>query len=166
MAPSPRPVTTNMQAMNVVVMIQMACASTDPIKRAQILAEAQPQLAWALRSAIEECLDASLPWAQIGERIGLPRETVYRQVHAGGPVVTVRAAQTQTSPNLTSRNASAADAIYAFQTEDDRWWGSPDAVPVGEFTTAMLPFQPTNPEVNRFTGQVLRVDGGFLVTPA
>jgi hypothetical protein len=158
--PSLESVTTNTRAMNAVDMIQLACASTDPIKRAQLLAEAQPQLAWALRSAIQECQDADLPWAAIGERIGLPRETVYRQVHAGGPVVTVRAAQVKTSPNLTGRNTPAGEAIYAFQTEDDRWWGPHQALPAGDFTTAMLPFQPANPESNRFADQLLRVRVG------
>ncbi|GAB3901242.1 hypothetical protein ACFQ1S_12405 [Kibdelosporangium lantanae] len=142
--------------MNAASMIQMACASTDPIKRAQILAEAQPQLAWALRSAVEECQDANLPWTQIGDRIGLPRETVYRQINSGGPVVTVRASQGKVAPNPASR-AAAVDAIYAFQPEDDRWFGSRDAFSTGEFVTAMLPFQPANPETNRFAGQVLRV---------
>jgi hypothetical protein len=160
MSPSPGSMTTNTRAMNAVEMIQLACASTDPIKRAQLLAEAQPQLAWALRSAIQECEDAGLPWAAIGERIGLPRETVYRQVRAGGPVVTVRAAQAKTSPNLTGRNTPGGEAIYAFQTEDDRWWGAHDALPAGQFTTAMLPFQPANPESNRFAGQLLRVRVG------
>lgn len=146
--------------MNAAEMIQMACASTDPIRRAQILAEAQPQLAWALQSAVEECQDAGRSWADIGQVIGLPRETAYRQFHAGGPIVTVRAAQARTSSNLTARNASAGDAIFAFQTEDGCWWGSPEAVPAGESTTAMLRFEPVNPEINQFAGQVLRVRFG------
>jgi hypothetical protein len=142
--------------MNAVEMIKMACASTDPIKRAQILAEAQPQIAWALRSAVEECQDANLPWTQIGDRIGLPRETVYRQVQSGGPVVTVRASQAKADTRPTNRT-TVVEAIYAFQTEDDLWLGSRDAFPTGEFVTALLPFQPANPEANQFAGQALRV---------
>lgn len=150
--PSPRRVTTDSLAMNAVEMIKMACAATDPIKRAQILAEAQPQLAWALRSAVEECQDANLPWTQIGDRIGLPRETVFRQWSSGGPIVTVRAQQTKPVGD----QSSAVDAVFAFQSEDDQWWPPGDDVP-GEFVTAMLPFNPANPEDNRFAGQVLRV---------
>ncbi len=151
MPPSPRRVTTDSLATNAVEMIKMACTATDPIKRAQILAEAQPQLAWALRSAVEECQDAHLPWTQIGDRIGLPRETVFRQWSSGGPIVTVRAQQTKPTSNQ-----SAVDAVFAFQSEDDRWWPPGDDVP-GEFVTAMLPFNPANPQDNRFAGQVLRV---------
>ncbi len=152
MPSSPRRVTTDSLAMNAVEMIKMACAAPDPIKRAQILAEAQPQLAWALRSAVEECQDANLPWTQIGDRIGLPRETVFRQWSSGGPIVTVRAQQTKAA----SDQSSAVDAVFAFQSEDDQWWPPGDDVP-GEFVTAMLPFNPANPEENRFAGQVLRV---------
>jgi hypothetical protein len=141
-------------------MIQMACAATDPIKRAQLLAEAQPQLAWALRSAVEECQEADLPWTQIGERIGLPRETVFRQWASGGPIVTVRAQQAKNAVVSVNDRPSAVDAVFAFQSEDDQWWGSLDDVPVGEFVTAMLPFNPANPEANRFAGQLLRVRVG------
>lgn len=154
----PRSATTNAWARNVISMIQMASVSNEPTRVAQILAEAQQQLAWTTRSAIEECEDLHLPWSQIGERIGMSRETVYRQFHAGGPVVTVRAAQSKSSPNLTGRAAAVDDAIYAFQTEDGRWWGSPEALAAGGYITAMLPFRPA-PEQgdNRFAGQVLRV---------
>jgi hypothetical protein len=138
-------------------MIQMACAATDPIKRAQLLAEAQPQLAWALRSAVEECQEAKLPWTQIGDRIGLPRETVFRQWQSNGPIVTVRASQAKNADPSTM-----VEAIFAVQTEDDRWWGSKDALPEGEFVTAMLSFQPANDKINRFAGQVLRVRIGRL----
>ncbi|MFJ8965860.1 hypothetical protein ACIRG5_41370 [Lentzea sp. NPDC102401] len=141
-------------------MIQMACASTDPIKRAQLLAEAQPQLAWALRSAVEECEEANMPWTQIGDRIGLPRETVFRQWSSGGPIVTVRATQAKNTVAPAKERPSAVDAVYSFQDEDDRWWGSRDDAPSGEFVTAMLPFNPANPQANRFAGQVLRVRVG------
>jgi hypothetical protein len=149
---SPRRVTTDSLAMNAVEMIKMACGAGDPIKRAQILAEAQPQLAWALRSAVEECQDSDLPWTQIGDRIGLPRETVYRQWASGGPIVTVRAQQAKPA----SDQPSAVDAVFAFQSEDDQWWPPGDDVPADEFVTAMLPFNPANP-ANRFAGQLLRV---------
>jgi hypothetical protein len=148
---------TESRAINAAEMIQLACTSTDPIRRAQILAETQPQLAWALRSAIEECLAAEQTWAQIGQAVGVPRETVFRQFTAGGPIVTTRAVQSAKSPNL---NSYAADAIYAFQTEDGTWYGSPDALPSDQFTTAMLHFDPADPQTNHFAGQVLRVRFG------
>jgi hypothetical protein len=159
---SPGPMATLTQAQNAIAIIELACTTSDPAKRAQLLAEAQPQLGWALRSAIEECEAAGLSWADVGQRVGLPRETVYRQYQAGGPVVTVRAAQTKSSPNLVGRTASGVEAIFAFQDEDGRWWGSPDVLPVGEFSTAALLFQPANPDSNRYAGQVLRVRFGQL----
>lgn len=155
-----RSATTDSRAMNAVEMIQMACSSRDPIRRAQVLAEAQPQLAWALRSAIEECQDTHRSWADIGQVIGLPRETVYRQFNAGGPIVTTKAVQSATSPNLTVKNAYEADAIFAFQTEDGIWHPPLDPAPSDKSVTAMLRFEPSNPEVNQFAGQVLRVRFG------
>ena len=157
MSRSPLSLTTDSRALNAVEMIRMACAATDPIKRAQLLAEAQPQLAWALRSAVEECQEAKLPWTQVGDGIGLPRETVFRQWQSGGPIVTVRASQVKNTASSTSTPLATVDAIFAVQTEDDRWWGPKDAFPSGEFVTAMLSFQPANDKVNRFTGQLLRV---------
>jgi hypothetical protein len=160
MCGSERSVATDSAATNAAVMIQMGCASRDPLRRAQIFAEAQPQLAWALRSAVEECQEDHRSWADIGRVIGLPRETVYRQFNAGGPIVTTKAVQSASSPNLTTKNAYAADAIFAFQTEDGVWHPSLDDAPADEFTTAMLRFEPAEPEINQFAGQVLRVRFG------
>lgn len=156
-----RSATTNAWASNVISMIKMACGSNEPTRVAQILAEAQAQLAWTTRSAIEECEDLHLSWSHIAERIGMPRETVWRQFRAGGPVVTVRAAQSKSSPNLVGRAAAVDDAIYAFQTEDGHWWGAPDALDDEDHFTAMLPFRPAPEQgFNRFAGQVLRVKVG------
>jgi DNA-binding phage protein len=156
MSPTARSVTTNTQAANVVGMLNLAMGSNDPIKRAQILAEAQPQLAFALRSAVEECLDAQRPLAQIADWIGLPRETLHRQLNGGGPVVTVRAERGKAE---VSADSQPRMAVYAFQDESDQWWGEPTLLPPEEFITAMLPFSPVNTG-NRFANQVLRVRVG------
>jgi hypothetical protein len=137
-------------------MIGLAITSTDPTRRAQILAEAQPQLAWALRSAVQECVESRQPMTQIAQRIGLPRETLHRQFEGGGPIVTVRAERAKPNP---ATDPEAREAIYAFQDEAGEWFGDLDLLDPGEFTTAMLPFAPANPD-NRFGNQVLRVRFG------
>jgi len=55
------------------------------------------------------------------------------------------------------QDPDAAEAIYAFQTEDGIWWGPHDALPPGQYVTAALPFSPDPRTQNRFAGQVLRV---------
>ncbi|MFJ9634875.1 hypothetical protein ACIRU8_45015 [Streptomyces sp. NPDC101175] len=150
--------TTNARAQNAVEMIQMACDSQDPGRRAQILADAQAQLAWALRSAVEECVDGKRSWSEIGQAIGLSKESAWRQWDSQGPIVAVRAAQSKTSTNATTLRPDTA--IYAFQTEAGTWLGSPDALPEGTYATAFLPFNPANPETNRFANQTLRARYG------
>ena len=150
--------TTNARAANAVEMIQMASASQDPGRRAQILADAQFQLAWALRSAVEECVDNKRSWSEIGQAIGLSKETAWRQWDSQGPIVSVRAAQSKTSTNVTSLRPDTA--IYAFQIEDGTWCGPYDALPEGTYTTAFMPFNPPNPETNRFATQSLRARYG------
>ena len=147
---------TDARASSVAAMIEMARQQQSPLRRAQILAEAQPHLGWALRSAVAECLDSKHSWAEIGTALSMPRETVYRQYTAQGPVVTARAIH---SPKGTSQvtNPDAAEAIYAFQTEDGHWWGPYDSLPEGQYVTAALPFDPDPSTRNRFAHQVLRV---------
>ena len=156
--------TTVSHAINTVKLIEMAYRSRDPLRRAQILAEAQPQLAWALTSAIAECQegDHKRTWAEIGQAVGIPRETVFRQFQAGGPIVTTKATQSAKSPAPTAKKADAAEAIYAFQTDDGNWFGSHDILPSGEYTTAVLHFRPVETEGNPFANQFLRVRVGHL----
>jgi hypothetical protein len=67
---------TDARASSVAAMIEMARQQQHPLRRAQILAEAQPHLGWALRSAVAECLDNRHTWAEIGAAVSMPRETV------------------------------------------------------------------------------------------
>jgi hypothetical protein len=149
--------TTNARAHNAAEMIQMAIASQDPIRRAQILADAESQLAWAVRSAVEECL-ANHSWAQIGQAVGLSKESAWRQYDSQGPIVTVKAAQSKTSANVSSLQPEAA--VYAFQTDSGEWFGPHDMLPESEYRTAFMPFNPSNPETNRFASQSLRARYG------
>jgi hypothetical protein len=146
---------TDARASSVAAMIEMARQQQSPLRRAQILAEAQPHLGWALRSAVAECIDSKHTWAEIGDAVGMPRETVYRQYMSQGPVVTARAVQSPKGQMVS--NPDAAEAIYAFQTDDGHWWGPYDALPEGQYVTAALPFDPDPRTQNRFAKQVLRV---------
>ena len=68
-----------------VAMLDAARRARDPLVRAQILSEAQYQLAWSLREAVVDCQDGDprRSWADIGNAIGLPRETAWRQFKIG-----------------------------------------------------------------------------------
>jgi hypothetical protein len=148
---------TDARASSVAAMIEMARQQQHPLRRAQILAEAQPHLGWALRAAIEECVDNGNTWAEIGTAVSMPRETVYRQYKADGPVVTARAVHSPKATGQLVTNPDAAEAIYAFQTEDGQWWGPYDALAEGQYVVAALPFDPDPRTQNRFARQVLRV---------
>ncbi|MEV7213701.1 hypothetical protein AB0O31_11490 [Kitasatospora cineracea] len=150
---------TNARALNAAEMIQMAAASQDPIRRAQILADAQSQLAFALRSAVGECVDNKRSWSEIGQAIGMSKESAWRQWDSQGPIVSVRATQTKAAATTADM---PTEAIYAFQTEAGTWIGPHDALPDGEFKTAAMPFNPPNPETNRFAAQSLRARYGLL----
>lgn len=150
--------TTNARALNAAEMIQMACASQDPTRRAQILADTQSQLAWAVRSAVEECVENKRSWSEIGQAIGMTKESAWRQYSSQGPIVTVKATQSKASTNATSLRPE--NAIYAFQTENGTWIGPHDALPGGDYKTAYMPFNPPNPETNRFATQSLRARYG------
>jgi hypothetical protein len=147
-----------------VAMLEMARRSPDPLARAQILAETEYQVAWALREAVADCQDAGRSWADIGGAVGLPRETVFRQFGAGGPVVTVRPSQSADSP-LSARQPrtearSGEDALYAFRTEDGAWFGPWEQLLDGKFGTGWLAFDPPNEPGSRFSGQELLVRYG------
>lgn len=149
---------TNARAHNAAEMIQMASASQDPIRRAQILADAQWQLGWALRSAVEECVNSKRSWSEIGQVLGISKESAWRQWDSQGPIVAARAAQSKTSANVTTLQPDVA--IYAFQTENGTWFGPHDELPDGQYKTAFMPFNPPNPETNRFATQSLRARYG------
>jgi hypothetical protein len=76
---------------------------------------------------------------------------------AEGPVVTARAVHTPKGTGQMVTNPDAAEAIYAFQTEDSQWWGPYDALAEGQYVVAALSFDPDPKTQNRFARQVLRV---------
>lgn len=154
---------TASRADNTAAILGMACATQDPKRRAQMIAHAQAQIAWTLRSAVDECIAAGISWAKIAEALDMPRETVFRQHQAGSPIDTMRAMQSSASPNRAHpRNQYSAKAIYSFQTPDGMWWGRPELLPEGEFETAALPMGPVENGAARFADQVLMVRFGRL----
>jgi hypothetical protein len=146
-----------------VAMLEQARRTHDPLVRAQILAETQYQVAWALREAVVDCQEDTRPtWAEIGKAIGLPRETAWRQFKAGGPLVTVKPYQSTDSPlaNTEPRPFPGDHAVYAFRSEDGIWFGSDDQLPQGQFGTGWLTFDPPNAPGSKFAGEELLVRYG------
>lgn len=161
MAKSNASLVTQSRAFNAADLIALAISASDPLRRAQLLANAQAQLAWTLRSAVEECAESDISWAKIGEAVGMPRESIFRQYSAGAPIVALKAVQSPTSPNMADpRNRYPADAIFAFQTPDGRWWGPRDLLSEGQYRTAALPFHPAANVGSPFAGQMLMVRYG------
>ncbi|WP_414170889.1 hypothetical protein ACMATS_37815 (plasmid) [Streptoverticillium reticulum] len=87
--------------------VQRALSATDPLTRAQILAQqVQPYAGWALRWAVADAQKNGASWPSIGLAVGQQHTTIYRQFQGGGPLVTVR-------PHHTSgtRNDDYQDAL-------------------------------------------------------
>lgn len=68
------------------------CAETGRRARADLarLAAEQRRTADELLAAARRAHDAGVTWTQIGLDLGMVRETAYRQVAAGSPVVVLR----------------------------------------------------------------------------
>lgn len=67
------------------------------------LAGVQRQSAECLRIAILTALAEGLTWREIGEALGVPHETVFRQYQAGSPVSVLRPYQSEASPRAGRR---------------------------------------------------------------
>jgi hypothetical protein len=156
----------DMRMATAVAMLDAARRARDPLVQAQIMSEAQYQLAWSLREAVAECQDDQVPrkrsWAEIGNAIGLPRETAWRQFKAGGPIVTVKPYQSADSPlSETQRQPVTSEtAVYAFSDPAGNWFGPADALPEGHYGLGWLDFEPPNAPASRFAGQQLLVRHG------
>jgi hypothetical protein len=125
----------------VIALLESVLASGDPSRRAQFLAEAQRQLAWAQRRVIDECQHRKLSWRQIGAVVGLAHDALYRQYAAGGPVVTVSPFYSRESRNM----QTTAQVTVAFRTVDDgrlHVLAEADVDGLGSFT---MPFSPGGP---------------------
>ena len=57
------------------------------------LAAAQRKNAEGLRNAIADACDDGVTWRAIGDALGIPHETAFRQFRAGSPIVVVKAYQ-------------------------------------------------------------------------
>ena len=129
-----------------VAMLDAARRTPDPLVRAQILSEAQYQIAWSLREAVVDCQDDEprRSWADIGNAIGLPRETAWRQFKAGGPLVTVKPYQSADSPLSDSqpRPFTSDSAIYAFCDKAGNWFGPSEALDEDHYGLGWLSFNP------------------------
>jgi hypothetical protein len=104
--------------------------------------------------------DPRRSWADIGNAIGLPRETAWRQFKAGGPLVTVKPYQSADSPLSDSQPQpfTSDSAIYAFCDQAGNWFGPADAF--DKFGLGRLDFNPPNAPASRFAGQELQVRHG------
>lgn len=147
-----------------VAMLDAARRTRDPLVRAQILSEAQYQIAWSLREAVVDCQDDEprRSWADIGNAIGLPRETAWRQLKAGGPLVTVKPYQSADSPLSDSQPQpfTTDSAIYAFRDQAENWFGPSEALDEDQYGLGWLSFNPPNAPASRFAGQELLVRHG------
>jgi DNA-binding transcriptional regulator LsrR (DeoR family) len=63
------------------------------------LASLQREIACDLRDAARYAHEKGLSWREIGETLGMVRETVFRQVQAGSPVSVVRPVQSPGTRN-------------------------------------------------------------------
>jgi hypothetical protein len=142
-----------------ITMIQMGLGAQDPQQRAKYLSDAQMQLGWALRAAVQECQEAGSSWQAIGTALGVPKETLFRQFSAGGPVITAKPVQSMASPGATTMHRSGAEAVYAFRSQDGNWFGPHTALANGQFTDGTLRFEPAQP-TSPFAGQVLTMRFG------
>lgn len=72
-------------------LLESAQCVANPAHRAQLLAQAQHQLTWALRLAAKEAVDGGTSWRRLGPKLGMSHAVLYRQVRSGGPVVATEA---------------------------------------------------------------------------
>ena len=136
---------TDAHAATTIAMVQMSLGAQDPLWRAKYLSDAQMQLGWALRAAVEECQEAGMSWQAIGNALGVPKETMFRQYSAGGPVITAKPVQSMNSPGVTEMHRPAIEAVYAFRTQNGNWFGPHEALPARKFTDGTLRFEPAQP---------------------
>ena len=100
-----------------------------------------------------------MSWQAIGDVLKVPKETIFRQFSAGGPVITAKPVQSMSSPGVTDMHRPATEAVYAFRSQNGNWFGPHEALPAGKFTDGTLRFEPAQP-VNAFAGQVLTMRFG------
>jgi hypothetical protein len=144
---------TDAHATTAIAMVQMSLGAQDPLRRAKFLSDAQMQLGWTLRAAVQDCQEAGMSWQMIGDALGAPKETIYRQFTAGGPVITAKPVHSENSPGATEMHRPATEAVYAFRTESGTWFG-PDSALADGYTDGTLHFEPAQQD-NAFAGQQL-----------
>ena len=106
-----------------------------------MLAEAQRQLGWAQRRAIDECQHHKLSWRQIGAVVGLAHDALYRQYASGGPIVTVSPFYRRESRNM----QTTAQLAVAFRTVDDGHLHVLAETDVDGLESFTMPFNPSGP---------------------
>jgi len=146
---------TDSRALNAATMINMAVETADPLKRAQLLAESERQIAYALSSCLDECeASGRVNWSALSEATGVARETLFRQHKARAPIVVIKTSHTKQEEVM-------IDTVYSFETENGGWYGPADALEPGRYRNGVLPFNPS-PQAgeNKFAGQFLRVKIG------
>jgi hypothetical protein len=133
--------TTNNHINNVITLLTSTITSVDPMRRAQNLADAQQQLGWAQRRAIDECQDQKLSWRQIGARLGVAHDALFRQHVAGGPVVTAAPFYRRDSRNV----HFVTQLAVAFRTLDDDQVHVLSQPQVDGLESFTMRFSPANP---------------------
>jgi hypothetical protein len=141
---------TDVHTRNVITLLESALGSRDPSRRAQFLAEAQRQLGWAQRRAIDECQHQKLSWRQIGSVVGIAHDALYRQYASGGPVVTVSPFYRRESRNM----QTTAQLAVAFRTVDDGRLHVLAEADVGGLESFTMPFRPSGR--SPYAGRVLQ----------
>lgn len=132
---------TDIHVRNVITLLEGALSSDDTAWRAQYLAEAQRQLGWAQRRAIDECQQIKMPWRQIGSTVGVAHDALYRQYSAGGPIVTVAPFYRRDSRNV----ETVAHLAIGFRTIDDGRMHVVDEASVTGLDSFAMAFNPANP---------------------
>jgi hypothetical protein len=144
---------TDSRALNAIAMINEAVVNSDPIRRAGLLADAQRQIARALTSCLDECVETDgVTWSAVAEAVGVGRETLFRQHKARAPIVVIKSTHTP------QKEVAMIDSVYSFETENGDWFGPSDTHQTGQYRSGILAFYP-NPATgqNKLSGQMLRV---------
>src|SRR5690349_12423844 len=137
--------TTDIRAQSVIELVSAAILSDEPTYRAEMLAEAQRQIGWTLRSAVTECQDAEVAWRNLASVSGMAHDRLFRQYSAGGPIVTGAAYY-----RVGTRNDHPAPLLaVGFRTVDDgllHLIGEDDLPQLDSFE---MPFNPGGPSPYR-----------------
>lgn len=100
--------------LDVIVAMRRGTGHLAQWSKLRVLADAQRELARALHDEVGRAtLMEGLTWEQVGEAVGLPRETAFRQFNGGDMIVVVRAHQARRKP-ADLRKAEIAEQVREY----------------------------------------------------